>query len=64
MPLTLHPEVDPVWSHLTNEQRSEVSITVEFFNQYLRAENKSAALYILNKRFAPSLGYEITKPTH
>lgn len=63
MTLSLHPEVDPVWSHLTNEQRSEVSITVEFFNQYLRAENKSAALYILNKRFAPSLGYEITKPT-
>lgn len=63
MTLILHPEVDPAWSRLTNEQRSEVSITVEFFQQFLRAENKDAALYILNKRFAPSLGYEITKPT-
>ena len=63
MNLILHPEVDPFWSRLTNEQRSEVSIWCEIIAQYDRAENKGAALYVLNKRFAPSLGYEITKPT-
>ena len=63
MTLTLHPEVDPAWSRLTNEQRAKVSLDCEIISQYLRAENKSAALYILNKRFAASLGRPIAKPT-
>ena len=63
MTLILHPEVDPVWSRLTNEQRAKVSLWREIFEQFDRAENKGAAIYLLNRRFAPSLGYELTKPT-
>ena len=54
--ITLRPEVDDLWSKLTNDERNLVSTWYEIARRMMVAHDKGAELVMILKTYKPVVG--------